>query len=98
MVTLSACQTGVGATNFADGLLGLQRALTVAGARSLLLTLWPINDAKTKEFMKAFYRRLKDGEGKGKALLAVQREMQARGEPQHIWAPFVLIGDPGPLL
>jgi tetratricopeptide (TPR) repeat protein/CHAT domain-containing protein len=97
LATLSACESGVGEANFADGLLGLQRSLEVAGARSVLLTLWPVDDLKTAEFMKAYYLRLTGGEGKAEALRRVQSEMKMKGEPQHYWAPFVLYGDPEPL-
>ena len=58
LVVLSACETGVGETSFPDGVIGLQRSLRLAGARSEILTLWPVSDEKTRELMVVFYRNL----------------------------------------
>ena len=97
LVTLSACETGVGDVSFSEGLSGLQRSIALAGARTQLLTLWPVNSARTKDFMEQFYRRLASGKTKGDAWVETQRDMIRAGLPPHFWAPFVLYGDPGAL-
>jgi CHAT domain-containing protein len=106
LVVLSACSTGQGEVRTGEGVYGLQRALTVAGARSTLLSLWKVDDAATAEFMVRFYRRLKAGEGRADALAAVQAEfrngsVQGPGgedlsEP-YFWAAWQLTGDWGPI-
>lgn len=56
LVTLSACQTGMGEADIGEGVLGLRRGFAMAGAENLLLTLWQIPDFDTAEFMSSFYR------------------------------------------
>ena len=98
LAVLSACETGLGEVNFADGITGLQRSLTLAGARSQILTLWPVSDSKTKELMVSFYRNLfEKGMTKAEALRQAQLEMAHLGLPEYYWAPFVLYGDGGSL-
>ncbi len=93
LVTLSACQSGLGKEMGGEGLLGLTRAFQYAGARSVLASLWSVSDDSTAELMKRFYGHLKDGSTKDEALRAAQREMiQAGAEPFH-WAAFQLSGD-----
>jgi CHAT domain-containing protein len=58
LVFLSACNTAVGQTRFADGMPGLQRAFLRAGARGVIATLWPIEDVAARDFSLEFYRRL----------------------------------------
>ncbi|QVL53447.1 MAG: CHAT domain-containing protein [Cyanobium sp. M30B3] len=106
LVVLSACSTGQGDVRTGEGVYGLQRALTVAGARSTLLSLWKVDDAATAEFMVRFYRRLKAGEGRADALAAVQAEFRngsvkgPMGEDwrtPYFWAAWQLTGDWGPI-
>ncbi|MDX1944521.1 MAG: CHAT domain-containing tetratricopeptide repeat protein [Pirellulaceae bacterium] len=58
LVALSACQTGLGQTAASDGLLGLQRAFQVGGTRTVVASLWPVDDASTRQLMTDFYRNL----------------------------------------
>jgi CHAT domain-containing protein/tetratricopeptide (TPR) repeat protein len=104
LVVLSACNTLKGDLHTGEGVYGLQRALTVAGARSTLLSLWPVDDAATAEFMRLYYSRLKAGEGRSEALEAVQREFRtnitykAKGWDQpYYWAAWQLTGDWRPI-
>ncbi|MEA3334465.1 MAG: CHAT domain-containing tetratricopeptide repeat protein [Chloroflexota bacterium] len=106
LVTLSACQTGRSAIAGGDELLGLMRAFLYAGAASLLLTLWTVEDSATARFMENFYGKLADGFAKGAALRQAQREFFNQqlasvedGIVAHpyFWAPFFLVGDPGAL-
>ena len=69
------------------------RGLLGAGAKSLLLTLWDVNDRSTTEFMKAFYQYLSEGSTKAESLRhAVQKTRQIYPHPYY-WAPFFLVGD-----
>jgi len=94
-VTLSACQTGRGATHSGEGVVGLTWAITVAGCPTQVVSQWSVDDAATATLMTRFYRQLKAGQGKGKALQAAAtavRNEKARRHPYY-WAPFVLLGD-----
>jgi CHAT domain-containing protein/Tfp pilus assembly protein PilF len=98
LVVLSACETGVGDTTFADGVVGLQRSLRLAGARSEILTLWPVGDDSTRELMIAFYSNLFVKRlTKFEALRQAQIALADQGVDAYDWAPFVLYGDPGRL-
>jgi CHAT domain-containing protein/Tfp pilus assembly protein PilF len=96
LVTLSACETGLGRDAAGEGLIGLTRAFQYAGARSILASLWSVSDRSTAELMKRFYTLLRAGHPKDLALQAAQREMVRAGgassHPYH-WAAFELIGD-----
>jgi CHAT domain-containing protein len=104
LVVLSACSTGQGDSKTGEGVYGLQRALTVAGARSTLLSLWKVDDAATAVFMTRFYTLLKEGKGRGEALVQVQREFRtdpaykAKGwDRPYYWAAWQLVGDWKPI-
>ena len=103
LVVLSACSTGQGEVRTGEGVYGLQRSLTVAGARSTLLSLWKVDDAATAEFMIRFYKRLKAGEGRSDALAAVQKEFRAgtagdgKWQQPYYWAAWQLVGDWRPI-
>jgi CHAT domain-containing protein len=77
LVTLSACETGLGRLSGTDGVLGLQRALQVAGARSVAPSLWKVPDNATRALMREFYKQLwdKDPLGKAEALRRAQLRM-----------------------
>jgi len=98
LVVLSACQTAVGDTTFADGVVGLQRSLRLAGAQTEVLTLWTVSDQTTRDLMIAFYRNLFVGrQTRFDALRQAQIALANTGADPADWAPFVLYGDPGPL-
>jgi len=73
-------------------LLGLVRGLLYAGARSLLLTLWDVQDKSTAEFMKMFYGRFQEHSDKRIALQASMQELRERYSHPYYWAPFILVG------
>jgi CHAT domain-containing protein len=93
LVTLSACQTSLGAEVGGEGLVGLAWAFQYAGARSLLASLWSVSDESTVELMKAFYSELRAGHAKDDALQSAQRTLIRRGRHPFSWAAFELIGD-----
>lgn len=102
LVTLSACQSGLGDLQTGEGVYGLQRALTVAGSRTTLLSLWKVDDEATAAFMAAFYTRLLQGAGRAAALAHTQAAFRHHTNPSYrslyVWAAFQLSGDWRPLV
>ncbi len=99
LVTLSACETAVGRRVRGEGVVGLSHAFLSAGARSALVTLWPVTDRSTSLFMTDVYRELHGGRGAAEALYRVRsRWIAADSATSHpaYWAPFILVGDPSP--
>jgi len=102
LVILSACDTGISENKPGDELLGLSRSLIYAGAKSLILSLWPVSSQAAKEMMVEFYKNLKRGDTKAAALQKSQLDLRERwsekygkeeGGHPYFWAPFILIGD-----
>ncbi len=95
LVTLSACETALGAELAGEGLIGLTRAFHYAGARSVLASLWRVADDSTSELMKSVYGYLKAGVTKDEALRRAQREAikQPKTSAPFHWAAFTLSGD-----
>ncbi|MGW4928271.1 CHAT domain-containing tetratricopeptide repeat protein [Agromyces sp. NPDC004153] len=93
LVVLSACNSGAGAVDFADGsLLGLRTAALAAGATGCVSTLWEVPDASTAQFMQAFYRLHLGGEGSARALRQATLELRERYPDPFFWAPWVYEG------
>ncbi len=97
---LSACDTGVGEVQAGEGVFGLRRAMQVAGVRTLIMSLWPVDDEATRRWMTALYDgRLAGGLDTATAVreaaLDVLRSRRAAGESAHpfYWAAFVAAGD-----
>jgi CHAT domain-containing protein len=99
LVTLSACDTGVGEIRNGEGLFGLRRAFMLAGAETLVMSLWPVNDYVTRELMTAYYTGLKQGLGRGEALRKSKLGLIARKSRSHpfYWASFIQAGEWAPL-
>ena len=95
VVTLSACETGVGEVKIGEGVYGLRRAFFLAGAETLVTSLWPVSDQVTREMMTAYYTGLKQGLGRGEALRQAQLAMLKRKDRQHpfYWASFIQSGE-----
>jgi CHAT domain-containing protein len=95
LVTLSACDTGMGDVKNGEGVYGLRRAFLLAGAETVVMSLWPVSDYVTREMMTTYYRGLKRGLGRGEALRHAQLAMLARPERQHpfYWASFIQVGE-----
>ena len=95
LVVLSCCHSGGGRILKGEGVVGIARAFLAAGARSVLVALWAIDDKATMVFMKSFYQHLKEGKS---ATAAIQQSMKFFCEFEQFsetryWAPFQLIGD-----
>lgn len=99
LVVLSACETGVGKVTNGDGVYGLRRALVIAGAQTLVMSLWQVDDQATKDLMAGYYGFLKQGRGKSSGLRDIQLQMLAKDEYKHpfFWASFLPAGDNAPL-
>ena len=104
LVTLSACETALGKDLSGEGILGLTRAFQFAGARSVVASLWGVNDQATAELMKRFYTNLRSGMARDEALRQAQMTLRAGplelGEGRQLrtshpfyWAAFQLYGD-----
>jgi CHAT domain-containing protein/tetratricopeptide (TPR) repeat protein len=95
LVVLSACDTGVGEVRNGDGVYGLRRAFVLAGAESLVMSLWPVSDTWTERQMRGYYRHLTLGRGRGESLRLVQLDLLARNPRLHpfYWANFIQSGD-----
>jgi CHAT domain-containing protein len=96
LVTLSACNTGIGTYRSGEGLMSLSRALVYAGTHAVVHSLWRIPDEETAEIMGYFYTNLKKGLSKDVALkLSKTQFLENNPLKQHpyFWAGFVLNGD-----
>ena len=95
LVTLSACDTGVGEVRNGEGVYGLRRAFVLAGAESVVMSLWPVSDYATREIMASYYKGLKKGLGRGEALRQTKLAMLKRKDRQHpfYWASFIQSGE-----
>jgi len=91
LVVLSACQTAQGKIQNGEGVYGLQRALRIAGAESVLLSLWDVDDKVGREFMTAFYGKWLGGMSKAEAFRAAQLEVKKKHPQPFYWAGFVLM-------
>src|SRR5579884_1886549 len=101
LVTLSGCETGLALSGGGDEQLGLGRAFLAAGAKSLVMSLWPVEDNATGELMQRFYQHLLNGESKVQALRAAQCSLIQRTDTgythPYYWAAFRLVGNVAPL-
>jgi CHAT domain-containing protein len=99
LVVLSACETGVGKISNGDGVYGLRRSLVIAGAESLVMSLWQVDDFATKDLMAGFYKRLAAGEPRSAALRETQLELLAQPKYAHpfYWASFLPAGATTPI-
>lgn len=92
LVVLSACQTGLGDPTLTEGVNGLQRGFKLAGVKSVIMSLWEVNDMAGTKFMKEFFRQLSDGVDKHTAFRSTQLKlMEEFPTNPFMWAPFVLL-------
>jgi len=101
MVVLSACDTGVGEVKRGEGVFGLRRAFTQAGAKSLIMSMWSVPDKETKELMVGFYKNILSGErNRCQALREAALKQMATVKARYghknpfYWGGFVFMGEP----
>ncbi len=91
LVTLSACQTGLGENGAGDDLISLENAFFFAGAESVVASLWKVDDDATARLMTEFYANLKTM-SRARALQEAQKTIKQTSPGPYFWAPFILIG------
>src|ERR1700682_681987 len=87
----------MGLVRSGQGVLGLRRAFTLAGAAALIMSLWKVADSETQELMEGFYKRLLQGQPRVSALRDAQLESKAKYQDPFYWAAFICEGNPAPL-
>ncbi|MBK8292587.1 MAG: CHAT domain-containing protein [Flammeovirgaceae bacterium] len=96
LVSLSACQTGLGKISKGEGVIGLSRALVYAGAKNIIVSFWSVADESTAELMTTFYQTLlqQQNETFSSGLRDAKLKMIDKGTyaSPYYWAPFILIG------
>ncbi len=96
LVVLSACETGLGKFSKGEGVIGLSRALTYAGAKNIVVSFWKVSDESTAELMISFYKHLIESNDQNfsNALRQAKMDVIRTGKysSPYYWAPFVLIG------
>jgi CHAT domain-containing protein/lipopolysaccharide biosynthesis regulator YciM len=97
LVVLSACDTGRGDVRLGQGVYGLRRAFIVAGAETVVMSLWQVKDDTTAQLMEAYYRNLLAGQGRATALREAMLSLRATRPHPHYWAPFIALGRDAPL-
>jgi CHAT domain-containing protein len=95
LVVLSACETGIGQASSGEGVYGLRRALSMAGAETQVMSLWQVDTGRTRELMQLYYCRLRARAGRSESMRNVQLAMLSNPETSHpnLWASFIVSGD-----
>jgi CHAT domain-containing protein len=97
LVVLSACETGLGEVQIGEGVIGLRRAFLLAGAHTLVISLWKVPDQQTQELMNCFYQNLRAGQSRVEALRDAQLSLRKKYAHPLFWGAFICQGFPGPL-
>ncbi len=97
LVCLSACQSGRSWVGAGDELVGLARGFLHAGARTVVVSLWPVHDDSTARLMVRFYRELRSGRPAEEALQTAMGAIREELPHPYHWAPFILVGGGGPV-
>jgi CHAT domain-containing protein len=99
LVVLSACSTALGKATSGEGVYGLRRALSIAGAETIAMSLWDADDEATRALMTRYYDELRRGAGRGEAMRRAQLALLALPETAHpnLWASFIVSGSDEPM-
>jgi CHAT domain-containing protein len=90
LLVLSACQTGLGEIK-GDGVYGLQRGFKMAGAQTIVMSLWKVDDEATRILMTEFYKNYLSGKTKRESLLLAQQTLRKTHPEPEYWASFILL-------
>ena len=93
LVFLSACETGLGKVTNGEGVYGLRRAFTLAGAESQVMSLWKVNDQVTRELVESYYQNLKANQGRSQSLKTIQLDLLKKYGYPYYWAAFIPSGN-----
>ena len=91
LVVMSACETGKGFVDPIDGIIGLQRAFKKAGAKTIVMSLWKVNDEATSLMMSSFYKYLIGGKERHEALELARRDVEKEYPDPFYWAGFIML-------
>jgi CHAT domain-containing protein len=94
LVVLSACETGMGDVQAGEGVFGLKRAFILAGAKTMVMSLWSVPSRETTELMSEFYRLMAEGKPKAEALRQAKISMMQKNPNPFYWGAFVMTGKP----
>lgn len=97
LVVLSACESGQGELRRGQGVYGLRRAVMAAGAATLVTSLWKVSDEATRMLMVSYYDLVLAGVGRGAAMRRAAAQVRQRFPHPYYWAPFLVLGQSGPL-
>ncbi len=92
LVVLSACETGLGDVTAGEGVYGLQRAFIVAGASTLIMSMFKVNDEATQKLMVTFYQKWLDTGNKRQSFIDAKKEIRNEFKDPIYWGAFIMIG------